>query len=115
MEKVIITGGSVKMPFVREILADVLGFVPEYRGNVIAEGAALRARDLQKGSRQAPSSRNDAGARIRELRAGIIGLEDKLTRKQKDRVYALFRQAEGINDAGVLNLIEGLIREIRNA
>ena len=45
----------------------------------------------------------------------MIGLEEKLTRRQKDRVYAMFRQAEGINDTGIIALMENLIRDIRNA
>ena len=112
-DSVIVTGGSVKIPCVMKVLADVLGSVPEYRGNVIAEGASFRARELQKGGRR--KQKTDTSSRIRELRAGIIGLEDKLTRKQKDRLYAMFRQAEGINDAGIIALMEKLIREIRSA
>ena len=113
-EGVILTGGSVKTPEVWKVLAEVSGITPEYRGNLMVEGAALRARELQKGSRQT-SRKIDAGAKLRELRAGMLALEDKLTRRQKDKVYALFRQAEGINDAGIISLMEGLIREIRDA
>ena len=102
----------MKIPEVWKVLAEVTGIEPEYRGNLIVEGAALRARELQKGSKQ--TSRNtDTGAKIRELRAGMLALEDKLTRRQKDRVYSLFQQAEGINDAGIISLMENLIREIR--
>ena len=113
-EGVILTGGSVKILEVWKVLAEVSGFTPEYRGNLIVEGAAMRARELQKGSRQT-RRKIDTGAKLRELRAGMLELEDKLTRRQKDRVYSLFRQAEGINDAGIISLMEGLLREIRNA
>ena len=113
-EGVILTGGSVKTPEVWNVLAQAAGITPEYRGNLFVEGAALKARELQKGSR--PTGRKiDTAAKIRELRAGMLALEDKLTRRQKDRVYALFRQAEGINDAGIIALMEGLIREIKGA
>ncbi len=66
-----------------------------------------------KGNSQT-SRKIDTGAKLRELRAGMLELEDKLTRRQKDRVYSLFRQAEGINDAGIITLMEGLICDIKN-
>ena len=61
------------------------------------------------------AKRPDNAARLRELRAGMLELEERLTRRQKDRVYAMFRQAEGINDAGIIALMENMIREIRSA
>ena len=111
--RIILTGGCVKIPCVWTTLAEAMSTKPEYRGNLVAEGAAFRARALQKGTRQ--SQKSDNAARIRELRADMIGLEEKLTRRQKDRVIAMFRQAEGINDAGIIALMENLIRDIRNA
>ena len=111
-EGLILTGGSVKIPEVWRVIAEVSGMTPEYRGSLIAEGAAARARELQRVSRAAKSP--DTGARLRELRADVIAIEDKLNRKQKDRVYALFRQSEGINDPGIITLMENLIREIKN-
>ncbi|MBQ9434289.1 MAG: hypothetical protein IJU26_08750 [Synergistaceae bacterium] len=45
----------------------------------------------------------------------MLAIEDRLTCRQKDRVYALFRQAEGIHDSGIISLMENLIREIKNA
>ena len=112
-EGVVLTGGSVKIPEVRRVIAEVLGMTPEYRGNLVAEGAAARARELQKDSKRAKIP--DTAARLRELRGDVLAIEDRLTRRQKDRVYALFRQAEGIHDAGIISLMENLIREIRNA
>ena len=115
-EGVILTGGSVKIPEVRKVIAEVLGMTPEYRGNLIVEGAAARARELQKNSERAKTAgTQDTAARLRELRADVLAIEDRLTRRQKDRVYALFRQAEGIHDAGIITLMENLIREIRSA
>ncbi len=111
-DRVILTGGSIKIPEVWRVLSELTGITTEYRENLIAEGAAARARELQKGSRHSKSG-NTAG-RLRELRAGMFELEEKLTRQQKDRVYALFRQAEGINDEGIITLMEGLIRDLRN-
>ena len=112
-ERVILTGGNVKSPAVWRVIEEALSVKPEYRGNIAAEGAASRARTLQKGSVKA--ERADNSVRIRELRGEIIGLEEILTRRQKDRVYAMFRQAEGINDSGIISLMENLIRDIRNA
>ena len=111
-EGVILTGGSIKIPEVRRVISDVLGISPEYRGNLIAEGAAVKARELQRDNARA--KRPDNAARLRELRAKMLELEDRLTRRQKDRVYAIFRQAEGINDAGIITLMENMMREIRS-
>ena len=49
---VILSGWSVKIPEVRHVVAEVLGMTPEYRGNLIAEGAAAKARELQKDSQR---------------------------------------------------------------
>ena len=111
-EGVIITGGSVKVPEVREVIAGVLGMMPEYRGNLVAEGAAARAMEKQKMNVKA--RKPDNAQRLRELRAGMLELEERLTRRQKDRVYAMFRQAEGINDAGIIALMENMIREMKS-
>lgn len=112
-EKIILTGGSIKIPEVWHVISSVLGTTPEYRGNIIAEGTAAKAREVQRSTRK--NKKPDTGAKIRELRAGMLELEERLTRRQKDRVYAMFRQAEGINDAGIIALMENLLREIRNA
>ena len=111
-EGVILTGGSVKIPEVRRVIADVVGVTPEYRGNLVAEGAAAKARELQRENAQA--KRPDTSARLRELRTGMFELEERLTRSQKDRVYAMFRQAEGINDAGIISLMDNMLHEIRS-
>ena len=114
-EGVILTGGSVKISEVRKVIAEVLGMTPEYRGNLIVEGAALKAMEIQKNSKRAKTAGiPDTAARLRELRANVLAIEDRLTRRQKDRVYALFRQAEGINDAGIITLMESLIRDIKH-
>lgn len=112
-EKIILTGGSIKIPEVWHVISAVLGTKPEYRGNIIAEGAASKARDIQRSTRK--NKKPDTAVKIRELRNGMLELEERLTRRQKDRVYAMFRQAEGINDAGIIALMENLLREIRNA
>lgn len=112
-ERVVLTGGNVKSPNVWRVIEETLMVKPEYRGNVVAEGAANRAREVQKVSVKA--ERADNSEKIRELRGEIIGLEDMLTRRQKDRIYGMFRQAEGLNDAGIIALMEDMIRDIRNA
>ena len=114
-EGLILTGGSVKIPEVMRVFSDVAGITPEYRVNLIAEGAAAKAREIQKDSALKLTDKHDTAARLKDLRADVLEIEDRLTRKQKDRVYALFRQAEGIHDEGVIALMENLIREIRNA
>ncbi len=115
-EGLILTGGSVKIPEVWRVVAEAAGMTPEYRGNLIAEGAAAKARELQKDSQRAKTAGiSDTAARLRELRGDVLAIEDRLTRRQKDRVYALFRQAEGIHDSGIISLMENLIREIDNA
>ena len=111
-EGVVLTGGSVKIPEVRRVFSEVLNLTPEYRISLIAEGAAAKVRELQRENVQA--KKPDSAARLRELRAGMLELEDRLTRRQKDRVYAMFRQAEGINDAGIITLMENMMREIRS-
>ena len=111
--RVIMTGGGSRIPIAVKAAGEVLGIGPEVQENVIAKGVSLRARELQRTRGQVLG--NNTTIRLKELRAGLIELEDRLTRRQKDRVYAMFRQAEGINDAGIIALMEGLIREIRNA
>ena len=113
-EGLILTGGSVKIPEVVRVFSEVAGMTPEYRGNLIAEGAAAKAREIQKVSARKLTAKTDTAARLKELRADVLAIEDRLTRRQKDRVYALFRQAEGIHDEGVIALMENLIREIQN-
>ena len=113
-EGLILTGGSVKIPEVVRVFSEVAGMTPEYRGNLIAEGAAAKAREIQKVSARKLTDTSGTAARLRDLRADVLAIEDRLTRRQKDRVYALFRQAEGIHDEGVIALMENLIREIQN-
>ena len=113
-EGLILTGGSVKIPEVVRVFSEVVGVIPEYRMNLIAEGAAAKAREIQKDSARKLTAQLDTAARLKDLRADVLAIEDRLTRRQKDRVYSLFRQAEGINDAGIITLMEGLIRDIKN-
>ncbi|MBQ7216518.1 MAG: hypothetical protein IJS39_11120 [Synergistaceae bacterium] len=113
-EGLILTGGSMKIPEVWRVFGEVAGLNPEYRGNLIAEGAAAKAREIQKDSARKLTAKPDTASRLRELRADVLEIEDRLTRRQKDRVYALFRQAEGIHDEGAIALMENLIREIRS-
>ncbi len=114
-EGLILTGGSMKIPEVWRVFGEVAGMTPEYRGNLIVEGAAAKAREIQKDSVRKMTDSFDTAARLRDLRADVLAIEDRLTRRQKDRVYALFRQAEGIHDDGVIALMENLIREIQEA
>ncbi len=110
-ERFILTGGCVKIPAVRKIFADMK---PEIQEDVIITGASLKARSVGRAARKTVN-RTDTASKLKELRAGMIELEDKLTRKQKDRLYVLFRQAEGINDSGIIAIMENLIRDIRQA
>ena len=110
-ERFILTGGCANIPIVRKIFADMK---PEIQEDIIITGVSLSARNTGRTARRAVNH-SDTASRLKELRAGMIELEDKLTRKQKDRIYMLFRQAEGINDAGIIAIMENLLREIRNS
>lgn len=103
----VMTGGCAKIPLVREIFRNA-----EIIDGLIVKGASIRGLMLTK--QETRKNIADTVSRMRELRAGILSIEDKLTRSQKDRLYVLFRQAEGINDAGIIAMMENLIREIRN-
>ncbi|MBR4196681.1 MAG: hypothetical protein IKQ95_08235 [Synergistaceae bacterium] len=109
-ERAILTGGCAKIPLVREFFPEA-----EIIDDVIVKGAALKGLSLSK--QEARKNIADSVSRLRALRAEILRIEDGLTRSQKDRVYTLFRQAEGFfaNDAGIITMMENLIREIRNA
>ena len=112
--KIIMTGGSCNVPLVRRMFAGISPDIqPEFDLNLIVRGASLKAFTLSKENRN--NARADISSRLQELRAGIIELEDILTRSQEDRLYSMFRQAEGMKDSGSITLIENLIREIKNA
>lgn len=112
--RIIMTGGNCNIPLVRKIFAGISPEIqPEYDMNLIVKGASEKAYSLSRENRH--NVKMNTSAKITELRAGIIEIEEKLTRLQKDRLYAMFRQAEGINDSGSITLIENLIREIKNA
>ena len=104
-ERVILTGGCAKIPLVRELFTGA-----EIIDDVIVKGASLKGLMLSK--QEARRNIADSVSRMRALRAEILRIEDGLTRSQKDRLYVMFRQAEGINDAGIIMLMENLIREI---
>ena len=106
-ERVVLTGGCAKIPLVREVFKGV-----DVVDDLIAKGVSLKGLSLSK--QETRRNIADNVARIRALRAEILRIEDGLTRQQKDRVYVLFRQAEGINDAGIIAMMENLIREIKN-
>ena len=112
--RIIITGGTCNIPLVRRIFAGISPEIqPEFDLNLIVKGAALKARSQSKESLR--NAKLNMSEKIKELRAGIIELEERLTRNQKDRLYAMFKQAEGLNDSGSIALMENLIREIKNA
>lgn len=113
-KRIIMTGGTCNIPLVRRIFAGISPEIqPEFDLNLIVKGAALKARSQSKESLK--NAKLNMSEKIKELRAGIIELEERLTRPQKDRLYAMFKQAEGLNDSGSITLMENLIREIKNA
>ena len=113
-KRIIMTGGTCNIPLVRRIFAGISPEIQtEFDLNLIVKGAALKARSQSKESLK--NAKLNMSEKIKELRAGIIELEEKLTRPQKDRLYAMFKQAEGLNDSGSIALMENLIREIKNA
>ncbi len=102
------TGGCCEIPLVKEFFEDA-----EIVEGLTAKGAALRALELAKQTKQeARKNISDTASRIRELRSEILRIEEGLTRQQKDRLYVLFKQTEGINDSGAVTLMENLLREI---
>ena len=112
-ESFILTGGCARIPSVRKIFTQVVKDNIEINESLIANGASIKAISLTTGDKA--SERFDTAAKIRELRGSLLELEELLTRKQKDRLYILFRQAEGINDPKIISLMENLIREIKEA
>ena len=113
-KRIILTGGCANIPLVRKILIDEFGITPEIDFNIIVRGASLKAFSL---SREALRNKEivNISAGLKKIRNELIALEDKLTRSQKDRLYLLLKQAEGINDAGIINLMENMLDEIREA
>lgn len=113
-KRIIMTGGTCNIPLVRRIFAGISPEIqPEFDLNLIVKGAALKARSQSKESIR--NAKLNMSSKLQELRAGIIELEERLTRNQKDRLYAMFKQVEGFNDSGSIVLMENLIREIKNA
>ena len=106
-ERVILTGGCANIPLVQEFFAGA-----EIVDDVIVRGASLKGLLMSK--QEARKNIADNVSRIKALRAEILRIEGDLTRSQKDRLYILFRQAEGMNDTGIITMMENLIREIRN-
>ena len=113
--RLVMTGGCADTPIVRKIFGELnLNVRTDFDGELIARGVASKARELSKDTHGA--DRVSKAARLRELRGELIELEDMLTRKQKDRLYFLFRQAEGIlpGDPAIITLMENLIKAIRD-
>lgn len=113
-KRIIMTGGTYNIPSVRKIFAGISPEIqPELDMNLIVKGAAAKAFSLSRENRR--NTQANMSSRIQEIRAGIIELEDVLTRSQKDKLYAMFKQSEGMNDSGSITLMKNLIREIKNA
>ena len=112
-KKFIITGGGAEIPLFKKIFNN-LNIKPEFNYILTASGAAMKALELSKGNQS--SEKINALSKFRELRGELIEIEDLLTRKQKDKLYFLFRQAEGIltNDPAIINLMGNLIKSIKN-
>ena len=113
-KRIIMTGGTCNIPSVRKIFAGISPEIqPEFDMNLIVKGASSKAFSVSRQSRR--NTHANTSSRIQDIRAGIIELEDILTRSQKDRLYAMFKQSEGMNDSGSITLMENLIRDIKNA
>ena len=113
-ERFIMTGSCAEIPLAKKIFS---GLFPktEFIKNLAALGASAKADSLS--SARERRQRSDINAKLREIRGSLMSLEDLLTRKQKDRLYFLFRQAEGIlpGNPALIKLLENLISEIRTA
>lgn len=105
-DKIIFTGGCANIPSVKKIFSEVLGLTPEFKTGIFAKGAAKFAGTF---------AHEDPNATIKQLRNEMLGLEDKLTRRQKDKLYMMFRQIENTNDTKIISLMKNLLRDIRDA
>lgn len=113
-ERFIMTGGCSEIPLTKKIFSDLFPNT-ELIKDLTVLGASARADSLS--SARERKQRSDSNAKLREIRGALISLEDLLTRKQKDRLYFLFRQAEGIlpDSPAMIKLLENLINEIKTA
>ena len=114
-DKFILSGGMSSVPLIRKLFTEALNISPEINADLIAKGAALKAKEYYESDDVRNHNHDENLQRLRELKAEIIELEANLTRSQKDRLYLLFRQAEGINDSKIITLMEGLINELKSA
>ena len=116
-DKFILSGGMSSVPLIRKLFTEALNISPEINADLIAKGAALKAREYYESESDSITGHNhdELAGRLRELKSEIIELEANLTRSQRDRLYLLFRQAEGINDSKIITLMEGLINELKSA
>lgn len=112
-DKVFIIGGCAEIPIVKKIFASLSSRV-EFAQNLIALGAAKKANSLSSTRQRAKQI--DETQRLSEIRGALMTLEDLLTRKQKDRLYALFRQTEilSANTPALISMLENLISEINS-
>ena len=108
--KIILTGGMSNIPLVRKIFSEELGFTPEINNDLIAKGAAVAASSEDDKIK----SKIDTAQKFKELRGQILIIEELLTRSQKDKLYLLVKQAEGINDSGIIEIMQNLISEIKS-
>ena len=112
----ILSGGMSSVPLIRRLFTEALNVSPEINADLIAKGAALKAKEYYESESENNRHNHDENLqRLRELKSEIIELEANLTRSQKDKLYLLFRQAEGINDSKIIALMEGLINELKDA
>lgn len=111
-DKFIMTGGCCEIPLVKNIFN---GFNAEFNNNLIAWGAAVQAHLLSKDNKH-PDKFNNA-EKFKELRIKLMEMEEFLTRQQKDRLYFIFKKAEGIltGDPTMINLLENMLKEISRA
>ena len=114
-DKIILTGGLSNIPIVSKIFAENIRIAPEIDADLIVKGAAMKASEAASQSSDSQYNHEALSQRLRELRASVIEIEQELTRAQKDKLYLLFRQAEGINDSRIIKLMEGMINEIKQA
>lgn len=108
--KIILTGGMNNIPIIRQIFSEELNIIPEINQDLIAKGAAVAA----SSDDDKIKAKIDTAQKFKELRGQILIIEDLLTRSQKDKLYLLVKQAEGINDSGIIEILQNLISEIKS-
>ena len=107
-QKIIFTGSSCKIPFIKETAEIILNSEISFIDSLTAKGAALKANSLTFNE----SRKEDLNLKLKKLRYDLISIEEFLNRTQKDRIYSFFNKAE-TGGFEIISILENLISEIK--